>query len=92
MGRQQKRYQFLAVADEDAPNWETMRHKIEVGPHGTRQVNSGKSDKPTGETSSKISSTAFSLSTIRQEKKDFKQVPGYFVFSLSNLIDHRGQG
>lgn len=43
--RQEKFYEFLPIAVEDAPTWEYMRNKIILGPHGARQIKSAKAVK-----------------------------------------------
>ena len=45
MDRQKQCYQFLPVAVEDEPDWDHLQNKINLGPHGTRQVKAAKDSK-----------------------------------------------
>ena len=50
IGRQQKRYLFLPIAEDREPNWEFLRNRWSLGPHGARQIKGtkGKGKKSSG--------------------------------------------
>ena len=48
---QEKRYRFLPIPVEKSPNWEEMRNKIVLGPHGARMIKAAKGKDQNGKES-----------------------------------------
>jgi hypothetical protein len=42
LDHQKRRYKFLPIAVNQAPDWEYLRNRLQVGPHGARRMKSAK--------------------------------------------------
>jgi hypothetical protein len=58
--RQKQCYQFLPVAVDQEPDWEHIRNKINLGPHGARQAKATKAVKGT---KGRIKCTGFKITS-----------------------------